>query len=118
MSKQLPNIVYKIVSKTNWNNFIRSGMRECKGFDNDIRDGFIHLSTHEQLYPTFIKKYKLVDKSKFNLLGVDLGCSKDVRWEKANNGQIYPHLYSNLIIGENVIWVYGMENYQFDANGL
>lgn len=118
----MSNIAYKIVSKVNWNNFIKSGAKECNGFDNDLIDGFIHLSTHKQLYDTYIKKYgsvnKLKDKNKFNLLAIDLIECKNVRWEPAKNGLIYPHLYSPLILEKNILWVCGLENYQFNANGI
>jgi uncharacterized protein (DUF952 family) len=114
----MSNIVYKIVSKVNWNKFIKSGSKECKGFDNDLKDGYIHLSTHEQLYPTFIKKYELKNRSKFNVLAVDLNESENVKWERAKNGIVYPHLYSPLIQGKNIIWICGLECYQFDANGI
>lgn len=110
-----PRVVYKIVCKTNWSEFIKSGLNECRGFDNDIRDGFIHLSTHEQLLPTFLKKYDIKDKNKFNILAVD---SDKVTWEKAKNGEIYPHLYSPLILGKNILWIYGLENYYFNVNGI
>jgi uncharacterized protein (DUF952 family) len=114
----MSNIVYKIVSKVNWTNFIKSGAKECKGFDNDLKDGFIHLSTHEQLYSTFIKKYNLSNKDKFNVLAVDLNESEIVKWERTKNGNTYPHLYSPLILNKNIVWVYGLENYQFNANGI
>ncbi len=114
----LPNIVYKIVSKVNWNNFINSGIKECKGFDNDLKDGFIHLSTHKQLYYTFIKKNNLKDKNQFNLLAVDLRKSEHVKWEKAKNDIVYPHLYSPLILNKNILWIYPLEKYQFNAKGF
>lgn len=120
----MANMAYKIVSKVNWSNFIKTGAKECKGFDNDLKDGFIHLSTHEQLYPTFVRKYgyfSSVDstfKRNFNLLAIDLNTSENVKWEKAKNGIVYPHLYSPIILDRNLLWVYGLENYQFNANGL
>lgn len=118
----MSKIVYKFVCKTNWSLFIKSGAKECKGFDNDLTDGFIHLSTYEQLYSTFIKKYSLKDKDKFNILALQLKPTDDVRWEKAKNGNIYPHLYSPLLL-KNVLWVYSLENYHFDngkgnSNGI
>jgi uncharacterized protein (DUF952 family) len=112
------NIAYKIVKKTNWDKFIRSRIKECRGFDNDLIDGFIHLSTHEQIYSTFIKKYSLSDKNKFNLLAIDLKVSNDVRWEIEKNGILYPHLYSPIILDHNILWIYGLSDYQFNANGI
>jgi uncharacterized protein (DUF952 family) len=114
----LPSIVYKIVSKTNWNNLVRSGVKICKGFDNDLTDGFIHMSTAEQLHMTFLKKYNNNTSSKndYNLLGIDLFSLQDVKWEKAKNGLVYPHLYSELVIDKNILWVIGLENYEFNIN--
>ncbi len=114
----LSNIVYKIVSKINWYNFIKTGAKECRGFDNDIKDGFIHLSTHEQLYSTFIKKYDPKNISDFNLLAIDLHQSECVKWGKGKNGILYPHLYSPLILEKNIVWIYPLEKYQFGANGI
>jgi len=113
-----PNIVYKIVSKVNWSNFIGSGNKECWGFENDLKDGFIHLSTHKQLYPTFIKKYHLENKNSLNIIAVNLRESEKVKWEKAKNGIVYPHLYSPLILGKNIVWIYDLEKYHFNADGL
>ncbi len=113
-----PNVVYKIASKNNWSKFIYSGLDECMGFDADLKDGFIHCSTHEQLYPTFIKKYNLSEKYKFMLIAVDLDKVDDVRWTIAKNSNIYPHLYSPLKLSKNILWTYKLENYQFDADGL
>lgn len=114
----MSNIVYKIVSKVNWTNFIKTGAKECKGFENDLRDGFIHLSTHKQLYPTFIKKYNPTDKKKFNVLAIDLKECEHVKWELAKNGIIYPHLYSPLILNKNILWIHVLDNYQFNVDGL
>ena len=118
----LPRVVYKIVTKVNWATFIKSGLKETKGFGNDLTDGFKHLSTHEQLHPTFINKFKanslLKTKNKFKLIAVDLDLSVGVKWEPDKNGLIYPHLYSTLVLGHNVLWVLNLEKYQFDKNGI
>lgn len=115
----MSKIVYKIVTKVNWNNFILSGAKECKGFDNDIKDGFIHLSSHKDLYSTFICKYKSESvKNTCKLIAVDLDLSNNVKWEKGKNGILYPHLYSSLVLNKNIIWVIDLENYQFNVNGI
>jgi uncharacterized protein (DUF952 family) len=60
----------------------------------------------------------LPDKDKFNILAVDLNVSENVKWELAKNGSTYPHLYFPLILNKNIIWIYGLENYQFNANEI
>jgi uncharacterized protein (DUF952 family) len=110
--------VYKIVLKKEWDRFIVSGKRECKGFGNDLKSGFIHLSTHGQLYDTYLKKFKKHGDKNLNLIAVDVNLSRDLRWELEPSGIVYPHLYSSLILNENVMWVIGLKSYQFSANGL
>jgi uncharacterized protein (DUF952 family) len=114
----MERIIYKFVTKANWSAFLKSGATEFKGFDNDLTDGFIHLSTHENLYKTFIKKNKESDKNKFKLLAIDLILVDDIRWGKSSNGVMYPRAYSNLEIDHSILWILDMDNYQFDANGL
>lgn len=80
------NLAYKVITKTNWNNFIKLNVSKCYGFDNDIKDGFIHLSTIEQLDRTLDKlvpedKFGLKEYKNFNILCIDLDNSKGVRWE-------------------------------------
>lgn len=113
-----PSVVYKIVSKYNWNNFINSGLNQCNGFENDLKDGFIHLSTHKQLYNTYLKKYNNYNKNHFNIIAVDLNNSDSVKWEKYKNGLIYPHLYSPLILDKNIMWVQCLGKYQFNVDGI
>lgn len=109
------NIAYKIVTKANWNEFLKKGIKNCKGFEND--DKFIHMSTREQLGSTLAKKYSSMEKRNYNLLCVNLSPPSVVKWEKAKNGLTYPHLYSDLIIGENIVWVMCLEEYKFDEHG-
>ena len=110
--------VYKIVFKKEWDEFISSGNKECRGFGNDLKDGFIHLSTHSQLYDTYYRRYRRFSPKTLNLLAIDVGLSRDLRWESASNGLTYPHLYSGIILDENLLWTMGLDKYQFSVNGL
>ena len=104
-----PSIVFKIVKGAEGNKFVESGLRQSPGFGSDIRDGFIHLSTESQLVSTFTKKFEGAD-SEYALLAVDLGRSESVKWELAKNGEVYPHLYSSLDIGQNILWARRVKN--------
>jgi uncharacterized protein (DUF952 family) len=65
-------MLYKIVNKVKWNALITPGAKIFHGFDNDLTDGFIHMSTAEQLYSTFLKKYNTSGKHEYNVLGIDV----------------------------------------------
>lgn len=108
MSPQSIPVAFKIVTKVNWTRFLSSGVRESWGFDKDLVDEFIHLSTEKQLMATLDKNFKSVDKSTLFLIAVNLRKS-EVKWETAKNGLVYPHLYSPLIPGENILWTWSID---------
>lgn len=110
--------VFKFVPKTVWNDFIITKLPIFRGYGSDIRDGFIHLSTQEQLYGTFTSKYIEQEKCYFKLLAVDLDTTENIRWEKAKNGLVYPHAYSGLLVNRDILWVIDMDNYTFNCNGI
>lgn len=117
-----PTIVYKIVSKVNWLKFVDSGNKECHGFNdpkfgNDIKNGYIQLYTHDQLYSVYTKHYSLDEKYRFKLLAIDLDKVESVKWCKLD-GVLSPRVYSPLVIGKTIIWAYSMDNYQFGKSGL
>ena len=99
-------IGYKIVTRVNWTSFIESKKTECYGFDNDLTDGFIHLSTRDQIINTFNNKYRTTstDKDQYNLLAIDLAHNPDIiKYERAKNGLLYPHLMGT-INDKNLLW--------------
>ncbi|SCV71604.1 BQ2448_3192 [Microbotryum intermedium] len=69
----------------------------------DAKDGFIHLSTAAQVQGT-LERFFPQDQV-VTLLKVDYGRLagfKVVKWEKASNGQEYPHLYAANLEGEYI----------------
>lgn len=59
----------------------------------DQQDGYIHLSTAEQLPETLAKHF--AGQTALWLAAVDLDkCDATVRWEVSRNKQLFPHLYS------------------------
>jgi len=90
--------VYKIFTESEWNTFQETG--QFKGSVDDLRDGFIHLSTKEQVagvieryfsgqHPLYIAEFS----------GPDF--LQKLKWEISASGDVYPHLYGvNLLPSE------------------
>ncbi|KUO52087.1 MAG: hypothetical protein APF82_03440 [Sphingomonadales bacterium BRH_c42] len=58
----------------------------------DLADGFIHLSTDEQLRGTLDKHF--TGQENLYLARIDLAAlGSDVRWEPARGGALFPHIY-------------------------
>jgi uncharacterized protein (DUF952 family) len=82
--------VYKICSREDWEN--ACAQESYAGSADDKRDGFIHLSTAEQLAGTLAKHFT----SRPDLLIIafateDLG--PDLKWEPSRGGALFPHFY-------------------------
>ena len=61
----------------------------------DLADGYIHLSTEEQLPETLAKHF--AGQSDLYLAAVDLTALSDtIRWEVSRGGQLFPHIYGVL----------------------
>ena len=85
--------VFKVASRMAWQEACRSGA--FAGSDDDLRDGFIHLSTRDQLAGTLAKHFRgkrdlVLIQFETNLLGEEL------RWEISRGGAEFPHLYAAL----------------------
>ncbi len=112
------NVAFKVVRKQEWSAFVESGRKvSVNGFGNDITSGYIHLSTHEQLW-CGSSKFANVNKNNYNLLTVDLKQCDDVRWKLKLNKvlgihELYPCLYSPLILGKNILWWGNFIKYDF-----
>ena len=61
----------------------------------DLADGYIHLSTADQLTETVDKHF--AGQSDLHVVAVDLeALAEGVRWEESRGGQLFPHLYGEL----------------------
>jgi uncharacterized protein (DUF952 family) len=86
-------IVYKVALAAAWENAIQLG--RFYGSDDDRRDGFIHLSTAEQLHPTLEKHF--LGKSGILLIAFSTASlAPSLRWEVSRGGEQFPHLYADL----------------------
>ena len=86
---------FKVLTQQQWADFERE--RVFRGAPVDIADGYIHLSTAEQLDTTIAKYFAGQDG--LMIAEVDLSCLGDsVRWETARGGDLFPHVYAELPI--------------------
>ncbi|MCC7393258.1 MAG: DUF952 domain-containing protein [Sphingomonadaceae bacterium] len=84
---------YKVLTATQWADFVRDGV--FRGAPVDLTDGYIHLSTAEQLPETIDKHFK--NQSGLMIAEVDLAALGDkVRWEESRGGALFPHIYAAL----------------------
>lgn len=80
---------------------------EAGSFDGapvDMADGYIHLSTFDQLTETVDKHFAGEDD--LHVAEVDLeALGEAVKWEPSRGGQLFPHLYGPLPL--DVVVAYG-----------
>jgi uncharacterized protein (DUF952 family) len=87
------DVIFKLCSAGAWAAAQASGT--YTGSDDDLRDGFIHLSTREQLAGTLAKHF--AGQADLVLVEVDAGALGDaLRFEPSRGGALFPHLYGAL----------------------
>jgi|SRR5689334_15262831 uncharacterized protein (DUF952 family) len=88
-----PSIVYKVCDRESWRAAEADGA--FAGSADDLRDGFIHLSTAEQLAGTLRRHF--AGRSDLLLVAVATeALQARLRWEPSRGGQLFPHLYGAL----------------------
>jgi uncharacterized protein (DUF952 family) len=88
-----PKTVYRLLSQDVWTQAIAQGRFE--GTAHDLRDGFIHFSTAEQVAETAARHY--AGQSGLVILWVDTQALGDaLRFEPSRGGALFPHLYAPL----------------------
>ena len=92
-------IVYKIVPAALWRASETAGL--FHGSAVDTRDGFIHLSTAEQVKETAARHFSGADDLLLVAVNRD---NLDVRDEPSRGGDLFPHLYGALPM-TSVAWV-------------
>lgn len=89
-----PELVYKILRASEREVFERFG--RFAGSEDDERDGFVHLSTREQLAGTLAKHF--AGESELSILALDVTEMGDaLRWEESRGGELFPHLYGAIL---------------------
>jgi uncharacterized protein (DUF952 family) len=94
-------IIFKICRAAEWAEAERCGA--FRGSPVDLRDGYIHFSTAEQVAATAALHFASADDLK--LIAVDADAlGRALAWEPARGGALFPHLYGELAVG-SVLWV-------------
>lgn len=90
------SLIYKICPASAWREAERQGV--YRGSPDDVRDGFIHLSTAAQLEGTARKHF--FGQTGLFLIEVEAEALRDaLRWERSRNDELFPHLYGELDLG-------------------
>ncbi|MBB4154236.1 uncharacterized protein (DUF952 family) [Sphingomonas jinjuensis] len=96
-----PQIAYKVLTADELATLERDGRFE--GSADDRRDGFIHLSTEDQLAGTVDKHFAGVDD--LQIAAIDLGSfGGSLKWEESRGGALFPHLYGPLLLEEVIAY--------------
>ncbi len=84
---------FKLLRPEEWSDWRDSGV--FLGAPVDLEDGYIHLSTREQVRETAAKYFAEVDPT--ILVMVDLpALGGTIRWELSRGGALFPHVYGTI----------------------
>jgi len=90
-----PTTAYKVLTAEQMAALERDG--SFAGAPVDLADGYIHMSTEDQLTATVDKHF--AGQSGLYVAAVDLGSfGASLKWEELRGGQLFPHLYGPLLL--------------------
>ena len=88
--------VYRILLPAEWQQML--AQRHFTGNAVDKRDGYIHLSTREQVAGTIAAHFANVE-SELVIVEIDAASlGGELRWETSRGGALFPHLYGVLSV--------------------
>jgi len=88
-----PRLLYRLCHVDDWHEAVAAGV--FSGTADDARDGYIHLSTADQVEETARLHYTRVRP--LMLLEVDrTRLDGEVKWEPSRGGAAFPHLYGRI----------------------
>ena len=85
--------IYKILRASEWRDAQAQGA--VTGSADDLRDGFIHLSTRGQVAGTLERHFA----GETGLVVLEVAAHRlgdDLKWEPSRGGALFPHLYAAL----------------------
>jgi uncharacterized protein (DUF952 family) len=89
--------IIKLLRAAEWARFQADGM--FAGSADDLRDGYIHISTPEQAPGTLAKWF--AGEAGVVALTLDADAlGEALKWEESRGGQLFPHLYRPLRLDE------------------
>jgi uncharacterized protein (DUF952 family) len=88
--------LYKILSAALWDQALADGY--LSGSADDLRDGFIHLSSASQIAGTLTKHF--AGQRDLLLIAFDsVDLAPGLKWEQSRGGEDFPHYYGMLPTG-------------------
>lgn len=88
-----PQTAYKVLTADQMAALEQDG--SFAGAPVDLADGYIHMSTAQQLTETVAKHF--AGQSHLHIATIDLGAfGGSLKWEESRGGQLFPHLYGPL----------------------
>jgi len=106
-----PKTIYRLLTRAAWQQALGAG--SFLGSEHDLRDGFIHFSTAQQVAETAARHYGGVTDLVLLEVSPD-ALGPDLRWEPSRGGALFPHLYGPLPLSA----VMRIEPLELDANGV
>jgi uncharacterized protein (DUF952 family) len=97
----VPTTIYKICERALWHEAERAGV--FQGAAVDARDGFIHLSTADQLHETAAKHFAEAAADLMLVAVTTTAVDAALKWEISRGGDLFPHLYGPLPLTA-VLW--------------
>jgi uncharacterized protein (DUF952 family) len=89
----MTSTAFKIFTADQWAGFEANGM--FLGAPIDLADGYIHMSTADQLDETLAKHF--AGQVGLVIAEIDLsGFGDAIKWEVSRGGALFPHLYAPL----------------------
>jgi uncharacterized protein (DUF952 family) len=104
------DVIYKITTMQAWGDAVARGA--FLGSADDERDGFIHLSSADQVAATAAKYFR--GAPDLVLVAIETRAAGDVRWEASRDGALFPHIYGTLPVAA-ARWVRPLP---LDADGI
>ena len=96
-----PLTAYKVLTGEQMAALERDGT--FAGAPVDLADGFIHLSSAQQLTETVDRHF--AGQSDLYVAAIDLGSfDGSLKWEPSRGGALFPHLYGPLLLGTVVAY--------------
>lgn len=95
------HIIYKICPEPLWREAEKAGI--FAGAPIDVRDGYLHFSTTQQVRETASKHF--AGQNDLLLIAIDADSLESaLRYEPSRGGDLFPHLYAPLSLSA-VLWV-------------
>jgi uncharacterized protein (DUF952 family) len=85
--------IYKICTAEEWTKARHVG--KFTGSEVDLRDGFIHFSTREQLAETAARHFSHLTGLVLVMVDADV-LGPALKWEPSRGGALFPHLFAPL----------------------